>query len=46
MTTKEQLKEAELILKAIFEDKKITSRNYLIALTQTYFNNKKLRGIK
>ena len=39
--TKERLKEAELILKAVLDDN--TGRNYLKALTQTYFSMKQRR---
>ncbi len=40
MLLQEQLNEAEFILKAILEDKDVTSREYLIALATTYFRQK------
>jgi hypothetical protein len=43
--TKERLKEAERILKAVLEDEQDTSREYLVALVTTYFSPiKKLKG--
>ena len=40
--TQKRLKEAERILKTVLEDEQDTSREYLVALVTTYFNNIKI----